>query len=72
MLDKYDGDAEKELISVKWTLMKRRFRNRLILAFSCLMGVYEDDGADVLSSGKPCNRGLTYTGCRLKCSDWTL
>lgn len=71
-MDKCDGDTEKELISVKGTLMKRRFRNGLILAFNYLTGVYRDDGASVVSSGEPGSRGFTYTDCGLKCSDWAL
>lgn len=50
MLDKYDGDPEKELISVKGSLVKRRFRNR----FNYLKNACKDNGASV-SSGKSCN-----------------
>lgn len=70
--DKYDGDNEEELISVNGSLMKRKFRNGLILAFKYLKDAYKNDTTTVLSSGKPCSRGLTYTDCRLKYSDWAL
>lgn len=41
--------------------MMRRFINRLILAFNYLKAVYKGDQTKVLSTGKVCNRGLTYT-----------
>lgn len=40
--------------------MMRRFINRLILAFNYLKAVYKGDQTKVLSTGKLCNRGLTY------------
>lgn len=60
VLDKYNGDPEKELISVRGSLVKRRFRNR----FDYLKGACKDNGASVLSSGKSCDRGLSYTNCK--------